>query len=346
MVSKRVVRTAKPELQQKYNAAKHLEKAWNSEDLLSALEPPPGLQEDSLRSELDCAGVLPPGLELPPGLKIPAGLCEKNILKVLDDVKGCKSLETSSGFHTAAACEDFTQSQLPAVEVCVTGLPNDILSDVMFEAVMQQAGLEGGVADYLTRPGDKSGEAIIRIYHPGAVDRCLNHFNGCQWLSGIKVSAEVVEYSPQSQLEASVPELPYQIHDRASEVSPLGSLWQGIGQAAPAPAKAPSSLLADLGEPQKILPVSTYNDLGAPAKIEISSMSTRKAAQIAKATKMPPSKSLSGQLSAEAPAFVPSSGSVQDRSDRRQGKQLGGQHANSEISTEIGESEGEDREVA
>jgi len=333
MVSKSVVQTAKAALPKKKMAGKYVEKALTSADLLLSLEPPPGLKKDGafkMPSEQVAVGapMLPPGLELPPGLDLPFSLRE------MDAQEACPPKETESAYVPASAQGLHpTECQQPVAEVSVSGLPNDILSDIMFEAVMQQAGLDGGVADYLTRPGVESGEAIIRIYHPHAVQQCLNHFNGCQWLSGMKVSATVVEPSVAAKQFLG---------------APLGSNWQMFEKEEPA---SIPSLLADLAAPKKVLPGSCFDELASPAKIDISGLSSCKSVQ---ATKMPPQGRSHTALSAEARAFVPPSSAKvpSDRSVRdelirigKHGLNVAWKHTNSEISTEIGESEGEDRDA-
>jgi hypothetical protein len=79
-----------------------------------------------------------------------------------------------------------------AIAVLLRGLPNELLYARMFEAVLQQAGLEGVVQSYRTSQGTPCGHAELVVFDPAAAEWCAQHFQGCQWdASGSEVLVHV-----------------------------------------------------------------------------------------------------------------------------------------------------------
>mmetsp|Transcript_92274 Transcript_92274/g.173890 ORF Transcript_92274/g.173890 Transcript_92274/m.173890 type:complete len:278 (-) Transcript_92274:279-1112(-) len=74
--------------------------------------------------------------------------------------------------------------------VMIHGLPNGLLSDMMMEAMLQQAGVDG-VANFSTKPGKPCGEAVVSFYSYEGAQRCMTHFHGRQW-DGCRVSTWLV----------------------------------------------------------------------------------------------------------------------------------------------------------
>jgi hypothetical protein len=71
--------------------------------------------------------------------------------------------------------------QCPACGATISGLPNKVLTEVMFEAVLEQASLSHLVVNFELLPGKPSGEAKISLVSRMAAEQCALHFRGCQW---------------------------------------------------------------------------------------------------------------------------------------------------------------------
>ena len=74
-------------------------------------------------------------------------------------------------------------------DVRVTGLPNRILNNIAMEATLEQAGVEESSLGFVATAGQQCGEVCIGFSSIGAALRCVNHFNGCQWITGVVVTA-------------------------------------------------------------------------------------------------------------------------------------------------------------
>jgi hypothetical protein len=82
-------------------------------------------------------------------------------------------------------------------EVKVIGLPNAMLSDVMFETVLHQARLDEQYASFTTSLGAQFGEAVISLYNACAAEQCVHHFQGRQWgPKGNTICARLVSSKP------------------------------------------------------------------------------------------------------------------------------------------------------
>jgi hypothetical protein len=81
--------------------------------------------------------------------------------------------------------------QVPAQQVVrVSGLANALLTEKMFEAVLQQASLLHFVLGFDLHPGEPCGEATLKLRSSEHAHWCVKHFRGCQWaMSGEKVNA-------------------------------------------------------------------------------------------------------------------------------------------------------------
>jgi len=67
----------------------------------------------------------------------------------------------------------------PACRVYISGIPGKLLSDMMVEGMLQQAGLENAVLGiYLCR---QNGDVLVDCCTPCHAAICTEHFNGCCW---------------------------------------------------------------------------------------------------------------------------------------------------------------------
>jgi len=116
--------------------------------------------------------VTPAHIEFPPGLPAPPGLDMETLM------------EKASALMAS-----------PAESVCkvtIRGLPNKLLSEPMFEAVLQQAGLDSGVERFSVKPGKPVSLATVIFSSRAAAALCVAHFQGCQWdQSGVEVVATI-----------------------------------------------------------------------------------------------------------------------------------------------------------
>jgi len=113
-----------------------------------------------------CKKDLPPGLLPPPGLEV-----------IADD-------DEEESEQTAASSE---------WQVVITGFPSKLLSELMLEAVFQQAGLDCNLG--FSIGGAKSPKDAVTVRFSSMLDaqRCVVHFQGCQWdKSGAAVTTEVI----------------------------------------------------------------------------------------------------------------------------------------------------------
>lgn len=120
----------------------------------------------------------PPGLEAPPGLELPE-----------DE----ESVAPPPGLENIGA-PMYVASKLcppaPGVTVCLSNLPNHILSDAMMNVTLEQAQLDQFVLHLTTMPGAQRGDAMITFPTVDVAMRCVGHFHGRRWdASGTLVSA-------------------------------------------------------------------------------------------------------------------------------------------------------------
>jgi len=120
----------------------------------------------------------PPGLELPAAFSLPS------------------TPELGPSTPTVALAQP-PGLELPCVDsshsVRISGLPNELLSDAMFEVVLDQASVGNALVSFTTRKGKRTGEAVVRVKTSSAASHCVRHFQGCHWdARGAVVKAEVV----------------------------------------------------------------------------------------------------------------------------------------------------------
>jgi len=60
-------------------------------------------------------------------------------------------------------------------------MPNKLLSEIMMEAILQQAGLTEEVISYSATQGKSFGQATVLFSSREVAMLALHHFNGCQW---------------------------------------------------------------------------------------------------------------------------------------------------------------------
>jgi len=192
------------------------------EQVSSEVAPPPGLAPPPGNSapapssrnkvvrrlvdaELASAG-FPPGLPIPAGLAAPPGL-----ETIAEDVATSDS--TTAGESTPPSPTSCEKSSFGTMEsevseemhrVQLIGLPNQILSDPMFQAVLQQAQLNGQYTSFTTRPGKPYGEALVNLVSHSAAEWCAYHFHSRVWTAdGVPVEAKLLDESSAEQ-EATV----------------------------------------------------------------------------------------------------------------------------------------------
>jgi len=133
----------------------------NSEAETSGVDISPG---DSPDLEDESPMEKPPGLTPPPGLEPKTSKC---------------------GTVAAAVSADW--------QVIIKGLPAKLLSEAMLEAVLQQAGLDGHHVGFNMKGGKNTGEVIVKFSSMFSAQRCVLHFEGCQWdKSGTAVTTEIL----------------------------------------------------------------------------------------------------------------------------------------------------------
>eukprot|EP00928_Gymnodinium_smaydae_P023198 TRINITY_DN19234_c0_g2_i1.p1 TRINITY_DN19234_c0_g2~~TRINITY_DN19234_c0_g2_i1.p1 ORF type:complete len:414 (-),score=110.68 TRINITY_DN19234_c0_g2_i1:406-1566(-) len=134
----------------------------------------------------------PPGLAPPPGFEAAAASSDSSGSQCLSPPPGLAGESTSQdsiGSVNAAAAAQPTEG---ALQVTISGLPNDILSEAMFEAVLQQAGLDGVIVSFTTSKGKSWGKAVVVVSDAFTAEWCANHFRGRRWnSSGTEVIARI-----------------------------------------------------------------------------------------------------------------------------------------------------------
>lgn len=279
------------------------------EQAMGGLELPPGLPSAAMRSKGPWGkrgmAAAPSDLVPPPGL----GMDQKETVKAV-----CK--------------------------VVVTGLPNKLLSSVMMEAILQQAGLhDDEVVGFSTEIGKTTGEASVSFVSESAANRCIAHFRGCKWdQSGRGVTAKLVHLAAPAKAAGQVQMAVARWQRKA---------WQDVASSMPA---AQSSSLYDTAPQdfnllalQQMMEVSMrYLSEASSQDVPFSAMSVAAPAWV------PTPAALQGAAAAatQAPAFIPGMLSVRELEEAtRKGAAAGparkANGAGSETSTELGDSEDE-----
>jgi len=94
-----------------------------------------------------------------------------------------KIIAKDAEVSAAAAAEDSSaQSTVASERLAVIGLPNELLTDIMMEAILDQAGLRSEVWSYQVEPGaQRTGSATLVMCGHGSAERGFQHFNNCTW---------------------------------------------------------------------------------------------------------------------------------------------------------------------
>lgn len=120
-----------------------------------------------------------------------------------DAVSNARAQAQAAAIAAAAADHRLAMSSgtpLQSTIVAVRGLPNGILSNACFEAVLQQAGLLSSVEEYRMQSGNPCGEAMLRLADPLSAAQCVTHFAGRQWdESGAFVTARLLSSAGRAQ---------------------------------------------------------------------------------------------------------------------------------------------------
>lgn len=119
-------------------------------------------------------------LERPPGLEHLAALPASS--EACPEVKGLKDVTNMP---------QAKRSSLPHYCVLVHNMPNMLCTNACLEATLQQAGFQGAVAHFTTKPGKPCGEAIVWLKNKEAAEACIAHFQGRRWNGDNKVDKEV-----------------------------------------------------------------------------------------------------------------------------------------------------------
>jgi hypothetical protein len=124
------------------------------------------------------------GPQVPPGLELPAAF---SLPSTPDVVPSTPTMALGQPPGLELPCADSSHA------VRISGLPNELLSDVMFEVVLDQACVSDALVSFTTRKGKRTGEAVVRVKSSSAASHCVRHFQGCHWdARGAVVKAEVV----------------------------------------------------------------------------------------------------------------------------------------------------------
>lgn len=94
-----------------------------------------------------------------------------------------KMIAKDEDVSTTAAAEDSSaQSTVASERLRVIGLPNELLTDIMMEAILEQAGLRSEVWSYQVEQGARGvGSATLVMCGHGSAERGFQHFNNCTW---------------------------------------------------------------------------------------------------------------------------------------------------------------------
>lgn len=112
-------------------------------------------------------------------------------------------------------------------EVVIQGLPSNMLSDLMVDCILDQAGLQDAVTGF--RCDRATGQLFVNLATGSAVQQCLGHFRGSKWSSGHSVRAYVVDAAVRDAAQStSSVELPSYVQSTLASVSPgfvPGTTW-------------------------------------------------------------------------------------------------------------------------
>lgn len=181
------------------------------------IEPPPGL---------DGAKAMPrfhgnagkqeaqSGLLLPPGLSQSHHDADAHAETATMELEP-RRVPVAAAFGVGAATQGSAHVG-PTYELKISGLPNKLLTEVMLEAVLEQAGLDDDVISMVPRTGKPSGHVLVTLSSFEMVERCVRHFNGRQWdpsgamvrvdiVSVTKGLPEVVEQNAATNISAKAP---------------------------------------------------------------------------------------------------------------------------------------------
>lgn len=153
----------------------------------------------------------PPGLEFPPP-GIVMDLAEPVIDGCSDEKQDIMDLDVTLGDLPMG--DDFVMAPPPglrpppgleetelrsvgttACHLVINGLPKKLLNEVMLEVVIEQAGFEAEVTGFTFQKGmrgEKNREVILGFTSYFAAERCLAHFDGCQW-GATAITCELIQ---------------------------------------------------------------------------------------------------------------------------------------------------------
>lgn len=93
------------------------------------------------------------------------------------------------------------QAQQPRT-VHLRGLPNTICVGSIMDVVLEQAGFQGLAQGVKAQTGDPCGEALLTFACHQVAERCVHHFDGCQWdESGTIVTACLTSETAEHNIE-------------------------------------------------------------------------------------------------------------------------------------------------
>jgi hypothetical protein len=96
-----------------------------------------------------------------------------------------------------------SSSGVTIFKVLLTGLPAEMMSDIMMEAMLQQSGVDSAVINFNTRMGSMSGEAVVKLKDRNAAQKCARHFDGRRWGRAMSpVSARIVQETVQAHVDS------------------------------------------------------------------------------------------------------------------------------------------------
>mmetsp|Transcript_57114 Transcript_57114/g.165700 ORF Transcript_57114/g.165700 Transcript_57114/m.165700 type:complete len:299 (+) Transcript_57114:82-978(+) len=111
----------------------------------------------------------------------------------------------------------------PAFAVQISGLPSSVMTKVMLEVVLEQAGFDEEVVGMSLSKA--SGEAIVSFECPAVAQRCAAHFRGCRWdqsSGGVtaKLLPSMAALPPNSGLSAAA----QCFHPTLKDLSPMSTV--------------------------------------------------------------------------------------------------------------------------
>jgi len=123
----------------------------------------------------------PPGLTTWPSLESRNKYYDSETAAELRPPPGLENVVPSSAGRTASSSGP--EHLMPRVlcRVAIRGLPNAILSQAMFDAVLEQAGVGSAVLSSSTEVGRRCGKATVTFSNHNEAERCVHHFHGRKW---------------------------------------------------------------------------------------------------------------------------------------------------------------------